>query len=95
MDGRPQIREGDSVHLGQRKLDCRADRQRFQILKNALYEVVVLSAPIPSNICQDNSFVVQSGFWILYIVVGHTFCIPREIGKENLYDSRGHLSTIF
>ena len=95
MDGRAEICEGDSIYLGQRKLDCRADRQRFQILKNALYQVVVFSAPIPSNICQDNSFVVQRSFWILCIVFGHTFCIPQGIVRTSLYDSHRSLSIIF
>ena len=79
MDSRSQVRQRDAIHLTQRDLNRRAVRQGFQILKNALYQIVVLSATIPSNIRQDNPVVVQYGLLVLYVLFSHTFFILQGI----------------
>jgi len=73
MDRRAQIRQGYPIHLRQRDLDGRAFRQCLQVLKNALEQIVVFSAPIPANVPQDNPVVVQCGLLILDGIRSHTF----------------------
>ena len=82
MDGRSQVRQCNSIQFPQGKFDGRSRWQGFQILKNALYQIVVLSAAIPSNIGQDNAVVVQYGFLVLYVVFSHTPQILQRIVNE-------------
>ena len=62
MDRRSQVRQCNPIQIRQGKLDCRADRQGFKVLKNALDQIVMLSAPIPSNIRKNNAVVINAGF---------------------------------
>ena len=59
MYGRSQVRQGDSVHLRQRDLNRRTGGQRFQILKNSLYKIVMFSASIPPKVSEDHAIVVR------------------------------------
>lgn len=78
MHGGPQIRQGDSIQLLQRDLNGGAGRQGLQILKNALNQIVVFSAPIPAQIRQHNPVIIQYWFLILRIIFSHTCLVTPE-----------------
>jgi len=82
MDGRPQVRQRNPIHLSQWDLDRRAGWQRFQILDNSLYQIVVFSAPIPPQACEDNAVVMQGGFLVLYGFFSHTFYLLQQSVNE-------------
>src|ERR1700680_775672 len=57
MDGGSQVRQGSPINLRQWNFDGRALGQGFQILKNPRYQVVVLAAPIPANVGQNDALI--------------------------------------
>ena len=64
MDRRSQVRQRDSIQRRQRELNCRTRGQSFQILKNALDQIVMFSASIPSNVRQNYPIVIQRVFLV-------------------------------
>src|ERR1700730_12639308 len=57
MDGGSQVRQGSPINLRQRNFDGGALGQGFQIVKNPRYQVVVLAAPIPANVGQNDALI--------------------------------------
>jgi len=79
MDGRSQVRQRDSIQLRQRELNCRTHGQSFQILENALDQIVMFSPSIPSNVRQNDPVVIQRDLLVFCVIFRHTFLIPQQI----------------
>ncbi len=72
MNGRSEVRQRNPIHLRQWDLDRRTGRQCFQVLEDSLYQLVMLSAPVPPQVREDDAIIVQGRFLILGVVFIHT-----------------------
>ena len=96
MDGGSQVRQGSPINVRQRNFDGGALGQGFQIAKNPGYQVVVLAAPIPANVGQNDALIfhrtlpgLTTGFF------SHTLLILKWLFEILFIISSRHCQEVF